>query len=190
MENDYLRHVDEVRASAAGGRSLAQIRDGIAASLRSTGDNPFAAAADGTFDHLVTPLTSWLRTQAAALNPEGRLAYLYVEMNGFDINCDRWFCDAFGYDQIVDLNELDQLAGFAYESDPSDSLTLTGMKRMQRAFAAPAGAAHPGVASARALAQALVEVRFLAVVSQAVGASGVGTPVAAAAHDSDLVIQF
>jgi hypothetical protein len=52
----------------------------------------------------------WLSRSGEMLSAQIELAFMYVEMNGFDINNDRWFCDAMGYTREIDLQDLDDLA--------------------------------------------------------------------------------
>ena len=58
---------------------------------------------------------------------------VYIEMNGFDINYDRWYFDLFGYAHYEDdLDDLEWLAD--WQSDEWPEVTLTGMEMIQRDF--------------------------------------------------------
>lgn len=58
---------------------------------------------------------------------------IYVEMNGFDINPDKWFFNFFGYKAFeTDLDDLDWICEWDWESD--SYVVLTGMERTQKAF--------------------------------------------------------
>lgn len=58
---------------------------------------------------------------------------VYLEMNGFDINYDRWYIDAFGYKQFSDnLGDLEWLCDWDSEDWPE--FTLVGTEPAQSVF--------------------------------------------------------
>jgi hypothetical protein len=121
------------------------------------------------------------------------LAFIYVEMNGFDVNYDRWFCDPFGYSRVVDHRELDDLSGFEAEIPWQQALTLTGMEAMQEAFRWwHEETDHRDFKDEATLANLLVQCRYLALMRDAVALDrpGVPVPVAAGTHGSDIVFRF
>lgn len=59
---------------------------------------------------------------------------VYVEMNGFDINYDRWYFDLFAYSNYSpDFNDTEWLS--EWQSGPWPEIELTGMASAQEAFA-------------------------------------------------------
>ncbi|KAB2866700.1 MAG: hypothetical protein F9K46_01780 [Anaerolineae bacterium] len=60
------------------------------------------------------------------------LAALYTETNGFSINPDRWYFDIFGYESYGGHEDYDWLAG--WDVSASDSVTLTGMEKLQQVY--------------------------------------------------------
>jgi hypothetical protein len=58
---------------------------------------------------------------------------LYTEMNGFDINPDRWYCDLFAYSEDGGADDFDWLSGWL--SQPFGEITITGLERLQAVYA-------------------------------------------------------
>jgi hypothetical protein len=67
-------------------------------------------------------------------NPNRNLKAVYCEMNGFSINYELWFIDLFAFDFYngIDLEDLDWLCDFEFDSE--NSLTITGFEEVQTAF--------------------------------------------------------
>jgi hypothetical protein len=60
----------------------------------------------------------------------------YTEMNGFDVNPDRWYCDLFAYSVDGGLDNFDWLSD--WQSDPFEEYTITGLERLQAVYASKA----------------------------------------------------
>lgn len=60
------------------------------------------------------------------------LKSIYCEMNGFTINYDKWFLDAFGFSSFQGLDDLDWLADF--ETESTKSFTITGFESLQSTY--------------------------------------------------------
>lgn len=117
---------------------------------------------------------------------------IYLEMNGFDINPDRWHFDYFGYDSY-DKSDLDWLSDFAMSDFPST--TLTGLEKVQKVYAwysNRGGYKDPDAKAAATFATLLVMCRFAQLIELAVnsGAVAFGIPILATAHDFDIVPRF
>jgi hypothetical protein len=122
------------------------------------------------------------------------VAAVYVEMNGFDINYDRWYFDSFGYTQYVnDPDDLDWLSDWS--SPQWGDLTLTGLEDVQkdfrwytenRTYKAKTGD------TVVELAILLVMVRFVQLIETALGSGRLAkpVPVLATAHDFDILGRF
>jgi hypothetical protein len=111
------------------------------------------------------------------------LKALYSEMNGFGINPDLWFCDAFGFsfDGGDDLH--DWLGDFA--SSSQDPLIISGLEPAQEAFASwMASDARTPKSLAKALAEALVIAKFQGWLQRSLAQmKPLSCPFWAAAHD-------
>jgi hypothetical protein len=103
--------------------------------LRTIRETPFHSVIGLSFLHHRDEVASYLDCFVLSSNENAPLAAVYCEMNGFAINPDRWFFDAFGYRVAGDIGgfDLDWLADSDTVSEPS--FTLTGMERVQEAFA-------------------------------------------------------
>jgi HEAT repeat protein len=60
----------------------------------------------------------------------------YTEMNGFDINPDRWYCDLFSYDNDGGHDDYDWLSD--WQSKPFDEYQITGLEPLQDVYASAA----------------------------------------------------
>jgi uncharacterized protein DUF1629 len=97
----------------------------------------------------------------AKARSERPLKALYAEMNGFAVNPDLWFCDAFGYSFEGGEDGHDWLGEFSSSSD--EHLVIAGLEPVQEAFANWMAAPQPHrqeVGTARWLAEALVITKF------------------------------
>ena len=125
------------------------------------------------------------------LSEQSEIRSMYVEMNGFDINYDRWFCSPFGFSKVIDGKNPDELADFQAELHFREDLTLTGMEAMQEAYRwwSDNYSDHPEAEDSESIANLLVQTRFLSLIRAGVnhGPISPSVPVAAAAHDSDLI---
>src|SRR5215470_13841257 len=126
-----------------------------------------------------------------------KLAAIYIEMNGFTINPDQWYCDIFGYKKAGDVWELDWLSSWDIETNPYQCFVLKGMEPVQKAFADLfLDNKQPlGVKLAEEIAEHLVTARFMQLVAASHKTARrrysdlKGLPVLATAHDWDTVHQ-
>jgi hypothetical protein len=115
-----------------------------------------------------------------------KLAAIYTEMNGFTINPDRWFCDAFGFAEHGGDDGYDWLGDFhACSADAEGSLVITGLEPVQAAFAEwKAGGAKTTDEDTVHLAETLVIVKFQRMLQRARPLmKKVKCPLLASAHD-------
>jgi hypothetical protein len=121
---------------------------------------------------------------------------VYLEMNGFDINPDRWYFDFFGYRNYVeDPEDLGWLSD--WDSREWPDTTLTGLKNVQSDFAWYTGHETQGykdhdAQEAAGFAELLVMCKFSGLVEEAVktGLIKKHVPILATAHDFDIVPRF
>ncbi len=124
-----------------------------------------------------------------------KLAAIYLEMNGFDINPKQWHCDVFGYKKVGDIWDLDWLS--EWDAEREECFELHGMESLQKAYAKLClDDKQPlGVKMAEEIASHLVTARFMQLVAAAHKAAKrrapalKGLPVLATAHDWDTVHQ-
>lgn len=116
---------------------------------------------------------------------------IYLEMNAFDINYDRWYFDLFGYSSCTeDPEDLEWLC--SWQSTPWPKVALTGLKAVQADFAwyekneMWQDTKHAHI---HEIATLLVMVRFLALIQAAVKSGPLikPIPILAAVHDFDIV---
>ncbi len=113
----------------------------------------------------------------------------YIEMNAFDINPDRWYCDGFVYEADGGNDDFDWLADFD-ESASTDQLQVDGLETLQRVFANEKFS-EDVYDDARCLSSILVVLKFQKFIKQSIGLMSHCTfPVYASAHDFDLVARF
>ena len=121
---------------------------------------------------------------------------MYLEMNGFTINPDRWYFDGFAYETAGNTRELEWLAHWDADTE-NDQFTLTGMELVQEAFARHyCDENQPlSVKMAAELADHLVNARFMQLIAAAHENAKRkckaldGLPILATAHDWDRVHQ-
>lgn len=164
-------------------------------SLRAIRETPCHSVVGKNFLHHVDEAAAYLERfirEAAALRP---LAAVYCEMNGFDINTDKWYFSAFGYQQAGNTEGFDWDWLSAWDSDAGPDFTLTGMERVQDAFqrSMQVHSQPLYVEIAEELTVCLVTARFMELIAAAHlvlherAADIAGIPVLATAHDWDVI---
>jgi hypothetical protein len=119
---------------------------------------------------------------------------IYIEMNGFDINPDRWHFDFFGYEQYGrDPKDTEWLCDWQSDDDPD--ITLKGLEKVQADFEWY----HDNeiwndkkYTKAYEIAVILVMCKFASLIESALqsGARAKPIPVLATAHDFDIFGRF
>ncbi|RPE12007.1 hypothetical protein EGT74_00170 [Chitinophaga lutea] len=141
--------------------------------------------------HLQPALTSFLNHFYTDMKEEEELDMkaMYIEMNSFTIQYDRWFLHVLGYESLSDRDNLDWLTDFSGESEKS--LVITGYEALQEAnkkYMQSEGYRNDDLRQACELQELLVILRVQELVSHTVTA-GKGKfpwadlPVFVAAHD-------
>jgi hypothetical protein len=119
---------------------------------------------------------------------------VYLEMNGFDINPDRWYFDSFGYAKYgADPGDLEWLC--EWQSPEWPQVTLKGLESVQADFAwYHANDAWNDKKFERAydLAVLLVMCKYVSLIESALAAGprSKPVPVLATAHDFDVLGRF
>lgn len=160
--------------------------------LRAAKSRRFDALLDATFGN--DPARIARRIEAFRARQQFAVKAIYLEMNGFDINPDRWRFDYFAYDRYVkDEEDLDWLAEYGFSTFPST--TLKGLEKVQKVYhwySNRGGYKDPDAKQAATFATLLVMCRFAQLIERAVTAGGVtfSIPILATAHDFDIVSRF
>ncbi len=119
---------------------------------------------------------------------------VYLEMNGFDINYDRWYFDFFAYSHYSeDPDDLDWLSD--WQSDERPDITLTGLEHVQRDFEwYHENEIYKEESHRRAydISLLLVMTNFVSLVGRALAAGPLAkdVPVLATAHGFDVIGRF
>lgn len=115
------------------------------------------------------------------------IAAAYTEMNGFDINPDRWYLDVFAYESYGGQDDLDWISD--WQSDSFPDLTLTGMEELQEVFASPAFD-QPEFRDAAYVVDLLVVSRFQQLIQRSAPLmKELRFPLLATAHDFDFISE-
>jgi len=118
---------------------------------------------------------------------------VYLEMNGFDINYDRWYFDFFAYSKLPVTRGMDWLC--RWDSAEWPPFLLTGLEPVQEAFRRYdegelwRDGRHTAEQEAAVL---LVMVRFVSLVRSALATGPLvkQVPLLATAHDFDIFARF
>jgi hypothetical protein len=115
---------------------LAAVEKGAIEQMRSLPSSPFHIALD-------LSITNWPREAAqhfdeffAAEASRFSLAAAYTEMNGFDINPDRWFCDLFAYSKDGGTDDWDWISD--WQSGRFPEYEVNGLEDLQEVYASSA----------------------------------------------------
>jgi hypothetical protein len=119
---------------------------------------------------------------------------VYLEMNGFDINWDRWYFDCFGYSQYVD-DPVDTDWLCDWQSGEWPQVTLTGLEAVQADFEwyhTQEVWRDEAVEPLYEVATLSVMVKFVQLIQEALrsGALVRPVPVLATAHEFDMFGRF
>ena len=108
----------------------------VAAHLAALPQSPFHIAIDVNITNspadIATHFDGFFRQEAVRF----KIGSAYTEMNGFDINPDRWFFDVFAFLEYGGHDDYDWLAD--WQSESYDDMTITGLERLQEVYAGPA----------------------------------------------------
>jgi hypothetical protein len=114
---------------------------------------------------------------------------IYLEMNGFDINPDRWYFDLFGYESIPPNDDsFDWLS--EWQSPDYPTVTLTGLEPIQDLYAHYISNKlykDKDKAYNEELATLLVMAKFCKLIAESLDNKSLSVPVYATAHDFDII---
>lgn len=162
--------------------------------LRAESSDRFVSLADRQFTNTPQSVLKHLNAFIKRCGKEFDLMSVYLEMNGFDINYDRWYFDSFGYSNYGD--DPDDLEWLCDWSSPEwKQLTLTGLEGVQEDFRwymenkVYEKGTYEIVKEAAVL---LVMVRFAQLIDTAIrsGDLAKAVPILATAHEFDIVARW
>jgi len=111
----------------------------------------------------------------------------YTEMNGFCINPDLWFCDAFAYKRYGGHDDYDWLSG--WQSEDSGSMVIEGLESLQRVYASDAFR-DKRFSDACDVTDLLVVIKFQDLIRRSVPhIQAMRFPLLATAHDYDFIYE-
>lgn len=117
-----------------------------------------------------------------------KVAAVYTETNGFDINPDCWYFSLFAYRAYGGHEDYDWLSG--WDSDEIPDVVLTGMEPLQAIYDSPAfeDEAHEVVAGYCSL---LVVCKFQDLIRRSIPhMRELRTPLLATSHEYDFIAEF
>jgi hypothetical protein len=116
------------------------------------------------------------------------VAAAYVEMNGFDINPQPWFCDIFAYTAYGGHDDYDWLA--RPQSAKSPSYAISGLESLQDVYASTAGR-EKCFQDARNLSSLLIVIKFQGFMKKvAAEMTALRFPLLVTAHDFDFIAEI
>lgn len=105
----------------------------LAGEISSTSPHEFASVAESKITNDVSATAESINHFIEFNSKNYEVKSIYLEMNGFDINYDRWYFDFFAYDKYVeDSDDLDWLC--YWQSADWPDTTIIGMEDAQRVF--------------------------------------------------------
>jgi hypothetical protein len=117
-----------------------------------------------------------------------KIGAAYTEMNGFDINPGRWFCDVLAYKADYGHEDYDWLS--EWHSERFEDYTITGLEELQSVYASDAFRAKEYRDACR-LCSLMVVIKFQRFMQQAVRHMELlKFPLYVTAHDFDFIASF
>lgn len=115
------------------------------------------------------------------------IAAVYTEMNGFDINPDRWYCDCFAYSAYGGHEDYDWLSD--WQSERFDDYTIKGLEELQKIYAGEAFL-DDSYSDASHLTSLLVVVKFQRLIERASQSmKRLYVPLLSTAHGFDFIAE-
>ena len=170
--------------------AVRELEDRIAADERSAFHGLVGRSFSNSGESIITKLNSFV----SLCQKEFDIASIYLEMNGFDINADRWYFDFFGYDRYdTDPNDLEWLCDWQSQAFPD--MTLTGLEDVQKDFEwyhAKRTWKDKSYKALYATACNLVMSKFVVLIEDALRSEALikPIPVLATAHDYETIGRF
>lgn len=162
--------------------------------LRTSASDRFRSLADLRFTNSPSAVLNHINRFIAHCATKFTVRAVYLEMNGFCVNYDRWYFDSFAYTEYSDAeDDLDWLCDWA--SPDWETLTLTGLEQTQDDFRWYMEDEIYNLKShdkEEDIATLLVMIRFVQLVRSAMDSGPLvcAVPLLATAHDFDIFGRF
>jgi hypothetical protein len=173
---------------------ISEAGDYLESLLRAEQSNRFVSLCHLRFTNSHESIVRHVESLMELCIPRFPVRAVYVEMNGFDINYDRWYFDSFAYDNYEsDPDDLEWLC--EWKSPEFPQFTLTGLEEVQNDFRwymqNDIYNKHTHE-MAQEYAVLLVMTRFVQLIGESLAAHPVlvPVPVLATAHDFDILGRF
>lgn len=150
--------------------------------------SPFHIAAQFDIANDPSGIANHFNQFIATETPRFGIKAIYAEMNGFDINPDRWHCDLFTYDADGGEDDYDWLSDWQSEYFPG--YTIKGLEDLQSVYASDAfhEKKYRDAASLAGLVVVAKFQRFIQAASTLM--TQAGSPLYATAHDYDYIARI
>lgn len=156
--------------------------------LRALSNSPFHIAADLDITNDPTEAAGHFDDFYRVESAHFAVRAVYTEMNGFDINPDRWYCDLFAYSADGLLDDFDWLSD--WQSEPFEEYTITGLEQLQAVYASNAFR-DPANQDASYLSSLVVVTKFQRFMQRATERmTALRVPLYVTAHDFDYIARL
>lgn len=167
--------------------NLAQCERTVADRLASLPRSPFHIVLDLAITTEPQAVAGWFDEFFRQQSERFKIGSAYTEMNGFCINPDLWFCDAFAYERYGGHDDYDWISD--WQSEPSSSIAIEGLESLQAVYASDAFR-DKRYSDARDVTDLLVVIRFQDLIRRAAPhMQELRFPLLATAHDYDFIYE-
>jgi len=183
----FVRTIEELTPRLRAG-DLAGCEAAACDALRALPKSPFHIAADLDITNDPTEAAGLFDDFYRAESERFAVQAVYTEMNGFDINPDRWYCDLFAYTADGLLDDFDWLSD--WQSEDFEDYTITGLEQLQAIYASNAFG-DPANKDASFLSSLVVVTKFQRFMQRAAERmTALRVPLYVTAHDFDYIARL
>jgi len=159
----------------------------VAARLAALPHSPFHIILDLAITTEPQAVAGWFDEFFRQQSARFQIGAAYTEMNGFCINPDLWFCDAFAYERYGGHQDYDWISH--WQSVDSGSIAIEGLESLQAVYASDAFR-DKRYSDACDVTGLLVVIRFQDLIRRAVPhMQKLRFPLLATAHDYDFIYE-
>jgi hypothetical protein len=115
---------------------LTRCEQAVTQALSALPRSPFHCILDLSITNPIAEVAGYFDTFFAEEAPPPRVGAVYTEMNGFDINPDRWYFEALAYAEYGGHDDYDWLADPQWEACGDQN--ITGLEQLQDVYASDA----------------------------------------------------
>ena len=167
--------------------NLLRCEQTVAQALATLPRSPFHCILDLSITNPVAEVAEYFDTFFQEEAPPHRVGAVYTEMNGFDINPDRWYFEAVACAEYGGHDDYDWLADYQWEACGDQN--ITGLESLQDAYASDAFGKEEH-RDASYVAGLLVVIKFQDLIRQAAPhIRELRVPLLATAHGYDFIYE-